>query len=266
MAGTLDLRGVIKSYQVGRRNLLVLGGIDLKVAAGEFVSIVGPSGCGKSTLLRLAVGLDRDFRGDVLFDGERITGTSLDRGIVFQDPRLLPWLNLQDNIALGLENSNWPRDARNAAVKRHIELVGLAGFENVYPHQLSGGMAQRAAIARALVSRPEILLLDEPLGALDALTRMRLQDELLNIWNADQISMVLVTHDVEEAIYLANRVVVMHADPGRIVRDIEVRLRQPRDRASQPFGDLRREVLQALGGYPPGRSGPDKAAGIHHAA
>jgi ABC-type nitrate/sulfonate/bicarbonate transport system ATPase subunit len=249
-AGSLDVRGVSKSYTVDERALEVLRDVDLRVAPGEFVGIVGASGCGKSTLLRLVVGLDTDYRGDILLDGERITGTSLKRGIVFQDHRLLPWFTLTDNIALGLENSGWSKEARRSAVEQHIALVGLNGFETVYPHQLSGGMAQRAAIARGLVGRPEILLLDEPLGALDALTRVRLQDELHKIWTTERTTMILVTHDVEEAVYLSDRVVVMQPSPGRIVEDIAIDLPHPRDRASHEFTDLRRRVLAAMGALP----------------
>lgn len=249
MGGSLEVRNVSKTYQVDGSDLLVLDKIDLAVSAGEFISIVGSSGCGKSTLLRLVVGLDDDYQGDISLDGQRISGTSLKRGIVFQDHRLLPWLTLHQNIDLGLENSGLPRRSRNAAVADLLGLVGLKGFETVFPHQLSGGMAQRAAIARGLVTKPEILLLDEPLGALDALTRVRLQDELLRIWQTERITMILVTHDVEEAIYLSNRVVVMHADPGRVAHEIAVHLPQPRDRAGHAFADVRRSVIEAMGAF-----------------
>ncbi|WP_090709008.1 MULTISPECIES: ABC transporter ATP-binding protein [unclassified Beijerinckia] len=246
-AGKLTLRHVSKSYDVDGRDLLVLDNVDLTIAPGEFTSIVGPSGCGKSTLLRLIVGLDDEYAGDIQLDDERIVGTSLKRGIVFQDHRLLPWLTLERNIELGLENSDVPRAARRAAVADLLDLVGLNGFEKVFPYQLSGGMAQRAAIARGLVTKPEVLLLDEPLGALDALTRQRLQEELLTIWEAEQVTMVLVTHDVEEAIYLSKRVIVMHPNPGRIAADIAIDLPYPRDRASDDFARIRREVLDAMG-------------------
>lgn len=244
--GTLEIKHVGKSYHVDQQPLTVLSDISLNVRAGEFISIVGASGCGKSTLLRLIVGLDTDYRGDILLDGRRIAGTSLDRGIVFQDHRLLPWLTLEQNIALSLENSPLTREERRRTVSEHIQLVGLGGFETVYPHQLSGGMAQRAAIARGLAARPEILLLDEPLGALDALTRQRLQGELLNIWRAEGVTMILVTHDVDEAIYLSNRVIVMNAHPGRIAAEIPVDLPTPRDRASHAFVDLKRQVLERM--------------------
>ncbi|MBV8508632.1 MAG: ABC transporter ATP-binding protein, partial [Xanthobacteraceae bacterium] len=166
---------------------------------------------------------------------------------VFQDPCLLPWLTLQDNVALALASVPLSEREKTDLVRTHIELVGLTGFERAYPHQLSGGMAQRAAIARGLVTRPEILLLDEPLGALDALTRMRLQDELLRIWETEKITMILVTHDVEEAIYLGDRIVVMQANPGRISRDINVELPPVRQRTDAAFIALRQEVLADMG-------------------
>ncbi|RJG40501.1 ABC transporter ATP-binding protein [Mesorhizobium sp. DCY119] len=249
--GSLEIKNVGKSYEVDRSELKVLENINLKVSPGEFISIVGPSGCGKSTLLRLVVGLDDNFGGDILLDGKRISGTSLQRGIVFQDHRLLPWLTLEENIDLALENSGWSREKRRQAVADHIALVGLKGFETVYPHQLSGGMSQRAAIARGLVFKPEVLLLDEPLGALDALTRLRLQEELLRIWKTEKVTMLLVTHDVEEAIYLSDRIVVMHSGPGRVADDIRIDLPWPRDRASHEFADVRREILRSMDAYAP---------------
>ncbi|MDH2328990.1 ABC transporter ATP-binding protein [Cereibacter sp. SYSU M97828] len=247
--GTLDIRNVAKTYEVEGRQVNALSGVNLHVAPGEFISIVGPSGCGKSTLLRLIIGLDTGYQGDILLDGHRITGTSLDRGIVFQDHRLLPWLTLEQNVALALENSRLSGAERKSTVTDHIELVGLSGFESAWPHQLSGGMAQRAAIARGLVGRPGILLLDEPLGALDALTRLRLQEELVRIWKAEGVTMILVTHDVDEAIYLSDRVVVMNSTPGRIVDEIAVDLPRPRDRAGAEFSAIKRRVLSLMGEY-----------------
>jgi sulfonate transport system ATP-binding protein len=246
LARQLEICHVSKSYSVNGRILPVLRDINFNVAAGSFVSIVGASGCGKSTLLRLIVGLDADYRGDILLDGRRISGTSLARGIVFQDHRLLPWLTLEQNIGLALANLPWPAAERRNAVREHIALVGLSGFEAAYPHQLSGGMAQRGAIARGLVTRPEILLLDEPLGALDALTRQRLQDELLRIWERERVTMILVTHDVEEAIYLADTVLVMRPGPGHVAGEIKIDLAEPRDRASLDFVTLRQRILAEM--------------------
>jgi sulfonate transport system ATP-binding protein len=238
---------VTKDYEVAGSRLRVLDDINLDVAPGTFVSIVGSSGCGKSTLLRLIVGLDRDYKGKILLDGRPVVGASLSRGIVFQDHRLLPWLTLEQNVGLALENSPLPLETRREEIARHIALVGLGGFEKAYPHQLSGGMAQRGAIARGLVTRPEILLLDEPFGALDALTRLRLQDELLQIWSTHRTTVILVTHDVEEAIYLGDTIVVMLPDPGRIASQVEIDLPGQRDRTSHAFTAQRHEILTEMG-------------------
>jgi len=250
-AGTLHIGGLSKQYQVKGQPLPVLEDITLTVAPGEFVSIVGSSGCGKSTLLRLIVGLEDDYQGEVLLDGQRIVGTSLDRGIVFQEHRLFPWLTVEQNIALGLLNANFSDDEKAQSVREHIALVGLAGFETAYPHQLSGGMSQRVAIARALVNRPEVLLLDEPFGALDALTRAHLQQELHRIWQAEGITMILVTHDVEEAVFLGEKVVVMEPRPGRIRRIVPVDLAYPRDRIAAPFSRIKEDVLAEFAGEAP---------------
>ena len=243
-AGTLDIRSLHKRYQA----LPVLDDISLTLRPGEFVSVVGPSGCGKSTLLRLLIGLEADYQGEIRLDGQRIRGTSLDRGIVFQEHRLFPWLTVSQNIGLGLLNAtDRSAQAKRDAVREHIALVGLQGFEDAYPHQLSGGMSQRVAIARALVNRPRVLLLDEPFGALDTLTRTHLQQELQRIWQAEGITAVLVTHDVEEAVYLGDRVVVMQPRPGRIRRILDIPLPRPRDRQSPAFNALKDDVLGEFG-------------------
>jgi len=197
-------------------------------------------------LLRLIAGLDAGYDGQILQQETPIVGPSLERGIVFQEARLFPWLNVTENIAIGLENSPLDRAARKRAVADHVALVGLGGFERAYPHQLSGGMAQRVAIARGLVNRPAILLLDEPFGALDALTRARLQSELQQIWARERITMILVTHDVDEAVYLGDRVVVMAPRPGRIARIFDVPLDHPRDRSDERLLRLRNQVLSTL--------------------
>jgi sulfonate transport system ATP-binding protein len=236
--GHLQIDAVSKQFRVNGTPLNVLDSVDLSVAPGEFLTIVGASGCGKSTLLRLIAGLDTEFQGEVILDGKRVTEPSLDRGLVFQEPRLFPWLTVAQNVALGLLNAGLGKAARNRAVAEHIALVGLTGFKDAYPHQLSGGMAQRAAIARGLVNRPGVLLLDEPFGALDALTRARLQ--------AEGITMLLVTHDVEEAVYLGDRVVVMAPRPGRIAATFDVPQPRPRDRANPALARLRDRVMAAL--------------------
>ncbi|WP_437744778.1 ABC transporter ATP-binding protein [Sorangium sp. So ce1504] len=240
--GVINIRDVSKKYVVKDKPLEVLRGIGLTIHPGEFISVVGTSGCGKSTLLRLLVGLDGDYEGDILVGGARVQGTSLDRGIVFQEHRLFPWLTIEQNVALGLESSAWTHAEKTRAVDEHLELVGLSGFKRAYPHQLSGGMAQRAAIARGLVNRPGILLLDEPFGALDALTRAKLQQELQRIWQEEQITMILVTHDVEEAVFLGDRVVVLEPRPGRIKRVVPVSAPRPRSRTDHEIKALVDEV------------------------
>jgi sulfonate transport system ATP-binding protein len=244
----LTIREVSKSYVVDERPLTVLRNIALEVQPGEFVSIVGASGCGKSTLLRLVVGLDADYEGDILLNGRRIKGPGRERGIVFQEHRLFPWLTVEDNIALGLDGSAEPQHVQDERVLDNIALVGLSGFEKAYPHQLSGGMAQRAAIARSLVTQPAILLLDEPLGALDSITRAYLQNELLRIWQQERVTIIMVTHDVDEAIFLSDRVVVMEPRPGRIRSIVPVELEHPRQRASLEFVRLKESIIRGLSG------------------
>lgn len=240
--GTLQVNSLRKQFHsAAREELHVLKDVNLTVAPGEFISIVGQSGCGKTTFLRLVVGLEGEYQGEILLDGKRLNGPDLRRGVVFQDHRLLPWLTIEKNVGLGLKNAS---NGARKTIQEHIELVGLKGFEKSYPHQLSGGMAQRAAIARALVNRPRILLLDEPLGALDALTRMYMHQELERIWKQEGISMIMVTHDVDEAIYLSDRVVIMSSRPGTIKKIVPVPLARPRDRASHNFIQIREEVLR----------------------
>jgi ABC-type nitrate/sulfonate/bicarbonate transport system ATPase subunit len=217
----------------------------LTVAAGEMVSLVGPSGCGKSTLLRLLAGLDAPGSGELWVGSEPITGPSAERGLVFQDPNLFPWLTVRRNIEAGLVARGVLRRRRHE-VAEFMRLVGLEAFANAYPHQLSGGMAQRVALARALVNHPRVLLLDEPLGALDAFTRMRMQDEVLRLWRARGTTMLLVTHDIDEAIYMSDRIVIMTPRPGRIERVIDVALDRPRHRNDPRFLALRSEILEIL--------------------
>jgi sulfonate transport system ATP-binding protein len=240
----LRLRAVNKTYSIENEPLPVLKNINFDVRAGEFVSIVGASGCGKSTLLRLIVGLDSDYDGDIMLGAHRIEGPGAERGLVFQEHRLFPWLTVRKNIGLGLETLDAAE--ADARIDEHIALVGLSGFENAFPHQLSGGMAQRAAIARALVMQPNILLLDEPLGALDSLTRSHLQNELLRIWQRERVTMIMVTHDVEEAAYLSDKIIVMAPRPGRIKAVVPVPLERPRRRASPEFIAVKEQVFSLL--------------------
>lgn len=245
-SNSLILDNVSKHFEDPQRPghaLPVLDDIRLSIRPGEFVSIVGASGCGKSTLLRLILGLDTAFDGQILLGGIPVRGTGLERGIVFQDHRLFPWLTVRENIAVGLKNAPLSATDKAQAVQAHLQLVGLEAFAEAYPRQLSGGMAQRVAIARGLVNRPSVLLLDEPFGALDALTRTRLQNELQQIWAQERITMVLVTHDVDEAVFLGDRVVVMQPNPGRIRRVLDIDLPRPRNRSDAGFIDLRDDLL-----------------------
>lgn len=244
----VSFRQVAKSFAVGGQELQAIERFDLEVADGEFIAIVGASGCGKSTLLRLLVGLDREFQGEIRIAGEPIDGIGGERGIVFQEHRLFPWLSVEQNVALGLVNESLSETGKAAKVADYLQLVGLSAFARAYPHQLSGGMAQRVAIARGLVASPRILLLDEPFGALDALTRQQLQEELLRIRQRERITTVLVTHDVEEALFLADRVVVMAPRPGRIKRIVEVPLAHPRERGGYDFLRQREALLHELTG------------------
>jgi NitT/TauT family transport system ATP-binding protein/sulfonate transport system ATP-binding protein len=250
-AATLEIKGLNKQYQVRGESLSVLENISLSIKPGEFVSIVGSSGCGKSTLLKLIIGLEDNYQGELLLDGNRIVGTSLERGIVFQEHRLFPWLTVEQNVGIGLlNNTKLTDEEKRKSVQEHIELVGLTDFSDAYPYQLSGGMSQRVAIARALVNRPEVLLLDEPFGALDAFTRAYLQQELQRIWEKEGITMILVTHDVEEAVYLGDRVVVMQPRPGRIKRIVDVPLPRERNRSSYAFTAIKEEVLREFSDTP----------------
>jgi len=239
----LEIAGLEKSFTLQDRILKVLEHIDLSVNTGEFVSIVGASGCGKSTLLRILAGLDNEYVGSADYLGVPITGTDLGRGIVFQEHRLFPWMTVEENISLAFSATKVGKEERAARVKAQIAVVGLQGFEHAYPHQLSGGMSQRVAIARALVLRPQLLLLDEPFGALDALTRLKLQQELELLWEKEGMTTILVTHDVEEAVFLGDRIVVMESHPGRIKRIVPVPLARPRERSSAEFQRIKADVL-----------------------
>src|SRR5205814_7236764 len=245
-ASSLRLREVSKSFPVPDNVLarrLVLNEITLSLAAGELVSLVGPSGCGKSTLLRLIAGLDSPDSGELLIGSEPITEPSAERGLVFQDPNLFPWLTVRRNIESGLVARGVLREKRHE-VDDFMRLVGLETFADAYPHHLSGGMAQRVALARALINHPKVLLLDEPLGALDAFTRMRTQDEVLRLSQGRGTTMLLVTHDIDEAIYMSDRIMIMSPPPGRIERIISVAVDRPRQRSSPDFLRLRGDILE----------------------
>lgn len=237
------IRGLTKVFRGEAGEVTALSDVSLEIRGGEFVSLLGASGCGKTTLLRIIGGLERTYAGEALLDGRRIAGPGRDRGFVFQDHRLLPWLSVEENVGFGL--AHLKKAQRREIVQAHIKLVGLEAFAKSYPSQLSGGMAQRASIARGLATDPELLLLDEPLGALDALTRMYMQEELEKIWKAKPgLTVVMVTHDVDEALYLSDRIVVLSPRPGRIKRIVEVPLARPRPREGHDFNLLKKSLLE----------------------
>jgi NitT/TauT family transport system ATP-binding protein len=237
---------LLHQFALHGQPLPVLDVIDLKAGPGEFIALLGPSGCGKSTLLRLVAGLERPHFGVIVVDEQEIDGPDPSRILVFQDPTLFPWRTVRQNVALGLETRGLLR-AQSERVDDVLRQVGLDGFDNAYPHQLSGGMAQRAALGRALVNEPSIMLLDEPLANLDGLTRIALQAELVSLWERQRFTAFLVTHDVDEALYLAGRVLVLSQRPARILADITVDLPYPRHRGSPRFAELRQRVLEELG-------------------
>ncbi|MGC4378339.1 ABC transporter ATP-binding protein [Fictibacillus sp. Mic-4] len=229
-----------KIFLKGQREVKVLEHVDVTIDQGEFVTIIGPSGCGKSTLLKIVAGIDSDYEGFVKIGNREVKGPGTKQGFVFQEHRLFPWLTVEENIAANLS-------LRNSEVRRRvhelIEIVRLSGFEKSYPRELSGGMSQRVAIARALLRDPEVLLLDEPFGALDAFTRKHLQDVLLDIWKERQTTMILVTHDIDESVYLANRVAIMSPRPGTVGKLIPIQLPYPRNRTNEAFQAARQQVL-----------------------
>ena len=244
------IQGVSQHFGADGASVPALEGIDLEVPDGQFVSVVGPSGCGKSTLLSLVAGLRLPSRGAVLCDGEPITAPMPRKvGMIFQEANLLPWLSAVDNVAFPLKLRRVPKRERLEAAARMLELTGLAGFEDRLPHQLSGGMKQRVAIARGLVQNPAVLLMDEPFASLDEQTRMVLGDELLRIWSETRKTVLFVTHSLNEAVYLADRVVVLSARPGRVVDDVPVDLPRPRSFAmttSERFGVLKDRIWQHI--------------------
>ena len=241
----LKIRNVFREYrdEYNRENSVqALQDINLDVYAGEFLSIIGSSGCGKTTLLRLIGGLDVPQSGEILMNGVKITAPDFKRGYIFQQGSLFAWLTVEQNIASGLKARGVYKNEKHR-IPEFIKMTGLSGFEKAYPHQLSGGMAQRVAIARALINDPEVLLLDEPMGALDSFTRADMQEKLLEIKNHKHATMILITHDVDEAIYLSDRIVIMTPRPGRIKEIMDVKLPHPRHRGGESFMNIRREIL-----------------------
>ncbi|MEN5084465.1 ABC transporter ATP-binding protein [Bosea sp. TWI1241] len=242
----LSLTDVGKSFDVGGKRIEALRGANLEIERGDFVCLIGASGCGKSTLLRIVAGFETATTGEALMWGKPIVGPDPSRGMVFQDYGLFPWLSVRGNIGFGPASRGRPPAEVRETVERFIELVGLGRFADAYPHQLSGGMKQRVAIARVLANDAEVVLMDEPFGALDAMTRERLQDELLELWERTKLTVLFVTHSIEEAIFLSSRCVVMSPGPGRIDRDIPITLPRPRDVSAPDFNELRRELSGML--------------------
>ena len=241
MGKTLSIQNVNKSFTVDGQKVDVLKDINPEVQEGEFIAIVGHSGCGKSTLLKIMAGLEKNDTGLVTVDGKEVNGPGMDRGMIFQEHRLFPWMSIEKNVQLGLKGLS--KEEKTKLSNQYLELVKLSEFKKAYPSQLSGGMSQRAAIARSLVSQPEVLLLDEPFGALDALTKIELQEELLKIRERFHNTMFMVTHDIEEAVYLADRIVVMSARPGRIKDVIKVELGTYRDRGGSDFAHYKKKIF-----------------------
>ncbi len=242
----IEIKNVNRTYIDDKDNFVeALQDINFTIRRGEFVSIIGSSGCGKTTLLRLIAGLDLPESGILTLDGQEITSPNPQRGYVVQQGGLFPWLTVEQNIATGLKATHVYRENKTQ-VAHYIDLIGLNGFEKSYPHQISGGMAQRVAIARALINKPKALLLDEPMGALDSFTRADIQDKLLELRKENDATMILVTHDVDEAIYLSDRIVIMTPRPGKISEIRSIKLSHPRDRGSNEFLSIRGEILEKL--------------------
>lgn len=242
----LEIKDLKKSFPKKKGEMVAIADFDLDVREGEFVCILGPSGCGKTTILRIIAGLESPSTGKIMLNGKEISGPGSDRGMVFQEFALFPWRTVRRNVEFGLELKGVPAEERKVRTQKYTDLVGLNGFEDYHPYQLSGGMKQRVGIARALANEPEILLMDEPFGALDAQTRNLMQKELLRIWSETKKTVIFITHSVDEAVFLADRVVVMTARPSSIGQIYEINWERPRDRASPEFAALRKQILAQL--------------------
>jgi len=246
MAVILELENITKKFFSQKKEILAVDNVSLKVRNNEFLSIVGPSGCGKSTILRMIAGLETPTSGKILLENKEVNEPDADRGMVFQQYTLLPWRTVLENVTFGLEVKGMPKSERIDIARKFIKMVGLEGFEEAYPYELSGGMQQRVAIARTLANDPKIVLMDEPFGALDTQTRAILQDHLLKIWQKDRKTVVFVTHSVEEAIYLSDRVIIMTARPGKIKSVIDIDLERPRKRTSLEFLEYKKRIIDEL--------------------
>ena len=239
----LEIKGVNRIYKDEDSTVEALTNVNLTINKGEFVSIIGSSGCGKTTLLRLIAGFDKPQTGELILNGKKITEPSPERGYVLQQGSLFPWLTVEENIGIGLKARHVFKDKKDK-VPEFVSLIGLQGFEKSYPHQISGGMAQRVAIARALINDPELLLLDEPMGALDSFTRADIQDKLLELRKKKNTTMILVTHDVDEAIYLSDRIIIMTPRPGKVSEILDIKLPHPRHRGGTEFLTIRKNILE----------------------
>lgn len=242
----LTINDLTKTFPMDEEELVAIKGFNLEVKRGEFVCLVGPSGCGKTTLLRIIAGLEEPTSGQMLLEGNPIEGAGSDRGMVFQEFALFPWRSVRRNVEFGLELKDVAKKKRHEISQRYIDLVGLRGFEDSHPYELSGGMKQRVGIARALANDPAILLMDEPFGALDAQTRNQMQKELLRIWEETGKTIVFVTHSVDEAVFLSDRIIVMSPRPGTVADKFDIDLKRPRDRASIDFIGVRKEILSEI--------------------
>lgn len=237
----LEACQVSRKFEDGAAFVAALQDVSFQIMQGEFVCIIGRSGCGKSTLLRILAGLDHDYAGTVRVSGEIVTRPSRRIGVVFQEPRLFPWLTVRQNVAFAL--ADIPSETREKIVRDHLDMVGLLSFAEAMPRQLSGGMAQRVSIARALVNRPEVMLMDEPFGALDYITKQGMQEELLRIKEQEGMTIIFVTHDIDEAVYLSDRIIIMDSHPGRIKAEVQCSIAKPRDRNGEDFMQLRGKVF-----------------------
>lgn len=241
----LQIKNISRVFEIDGGEVEALQDINLEVKDGEFVSIIGNSGCGKSTLLKLIVGLDKSTVGEIHIGERLVKKPSVDCGMVFQEARLYPWYTVEKNIEFGI-SQKMSKEEKKKLVEEHIELVGLKGFERAFPNQLSGGMQQRVSMARGLIGNPKLLLMDEPFGALDTFTRINMQNEVLRIWEHQKRTIVLVTHDIDEAIFLSDRIVVMSARPGTVKEIINVDLSRPRNRSTEEFLNIRKRILESF--------------------
>jgi NitT/TauT family transport system ATP-binding protein len=242
----VKVENVTKIFEKGKKKVVAIKDFSLNVFVDEFLCIVGPSGCGKTTLLRMIAGLDKPSSGCILMKGKEVNGPGADRGMVFQEFALFPWRTVRKNIEFGLEIKGLPREARREISKKYAGLVGLSGFETSHPYELSSGMKQRVAIARALAGDPEVLLMDEPFSSLDAQTRNIMQRELLRIWEQTKKTVIFVTHSVDEAVYLADRVALLTARPCKVKKIFDINIPRPRDRVGEIFQNIRRQILSEL--------------------